>query len=102
MNKADSAALTYELPPIRPPSEARSLLVRVMRGCPWNYCTFCSVYKHLSRKNMLRSVAEVKGDIDALRAEVDAMRDLGFRVEPRTAWAAPLPSVVVDAAGILS
>jgi radical SAM superfamily enzyme YgiQ (UPF0313 family) len=95
MNKADSAALTYELPPIRPPSEARSLLVRVMRGCPWNYCTFCSVYKHLSRKNMLRSAAEVKGDIDALRAEADAMRELGFRVEPRTAFLADSNAIIV-------
>jgi radical SAM superfamily enzyme YgiQ (UPF0313 family) len=87
--------LTYELPPIRPPSEARSLLVRVMRGCPWNYCTFCSVYKDLPRKGMLRSVDEVKDDIDALRAAVDEMRSLGRIVEPRTAFLADSNAIIV-------
>jgi radical SAM superfamily enzyme YgiQ (UPF0313 family) len=95
MNRTDSAAMTYELPPIRPPSEAHSLLIRVMRGCPWNYCTFCSVYKDLSRKNMLRSAAEVKGDIDAMRAEVDAIRELGFPVAPRTAFLADSNAIIV-------
>jgi radical SAM superfamily enzyme YgiQ (UPF0313 family) len=95
MNRTDSAAMTYELPPIRPPSEAHSLLIRVMRGCPWNYCTFCPVYKDLSRKNMLRSAAEVKGDIDAMRAEVDAIRELGFPVAPRTAFLADSNAIIV-------
>ena len=35
----------FEQGPIRPPSEAASLLVRVTRNCPWNRCTFCPVYK---------------------------------------------------------
>jgi len=87
--------LTYELPPIRPPSEARSLLVRVMRGCPWNHCTFCAVYKDLPRKGMLRSVDEVKGDIDALRAAADEMRRLGRIVEPRTAFLADSNAIIV-------
>jgi len=87
--------LTYELPPIRPPSEARSLLVRVMRGCPWNYCTFCAVYKDLPRKGMLRSVDEVKGDINALRAGAEEMRSLGRTVEPRTAFLADSNAIIV-------
>jgi radical SAM superfamily enzyme YgiQ (UPF0313 family) len=88
-------ALTYELPPIRPPSEARSLLVRAMRGCPWNYCTFCAVYKNLPRKGMQRTVDEVKGDIDALRAGADEMRRLGHLVEPRTAFLADSNAIIV-------
>jgi radical SAM superfamily enzyme YgiQ (UPF0313 family) len=87
--------IAYELPPIRPPSEARSLLIRVMRGCPWNYCTFCGVYKDLPRKGMLRSVGEVKGDIDALRAAVDEMRAIGRPVEPRTAFLADSNAIIV-------
>jgi len=87
--------LTYELPPIRPPSEARSLLIRVMRGCPWNYCTFCPVYKHLPRKGMLRSVEEVKDDITALRAAADEMRSQGRPVEPRTAFLADSNAVII-------
>jgi len=87
--------LTYELPPIRPPSEAHSLLVRVMRGCPWNYCTFCGVYKDLPRKEMQRSVDAVKGDIDALRATADEMRALGRDSEPQTAFLADSNAIIL-------
>jgi radical SAM superfamily enzyme YgiQ (UPF0313 family) len=47
--------------PIRPPSEAYSLLVRVTRNCPWNRCEFCSVFK--GKKFQIRSTEEVKKDI---------------------------------------
>ncbi len=94
-NPTDQRPLTYELPPIRPPSEARSLLIRVMRGCPWNYCTFCAVYKDLPRKGMLRSVEEVKGDIDALAAAAGEMRGQGHTVAPRTAFLADSNAIIV-------
>jgi len=55
----------FEQGPIRPPSEARSLLVRVTRNCPWNRCRFCPVYK--GSKFSLRSVDEVKSDISAMK-----------------------------------
>ncbi|MGD0764776.1 MAG: radical SAM protein [Dehalococcoidia bacterium] len=93
--------LTYELPPIRPPSEARSLLVRVMRGCPWNYCTFCAVYKDLPRKGMLRSVEEVKGDIAALRAAADEMRSEGHQVEPQTAFLADSNAIITKTSDLV-
>jgi len=51
----------YEMGPIRPPSEARSLLIRVTRNCAWNKCTFCPVYK--GTKFELRDVEEIKADI---------------------------------------
>jgi radical SAM superfamily enzyme YgiQ (UPF0313 family) len=35
----------FETGPIRPPSEAYSILLRVTRNCPWNQCAFCPVYK---------------------------------------------------------
>ena len=38
-------ALPYEVGPIRPPSEASSLLIRATRNCPWNKCEFCPTYK---------------------------------------------------------
>ncbi len=56
----------FEQGPIRPPSEAHSLLVRVSRNCPWNRCAFCSVYKGTSFS--LRTVAEVVADLDAMLA----------------------------------
>lgn len=66
-----------------------------MRGCPWNYCTFCSVYKDLPRKIMRRSTDEVKGDIDALRASADELRAQGYRVEPKTAFLADSNAVII-------
>jgi radical SAM superfamily enzyme YgiQ (UPF0313 family) len=90
----------YELPPMRPPSEARSLLIRVMRGCPWNYCTFCSAYKELPRKTVMRSVAEVKGDIDELGMACDEMRRQGYIVEPRTAFLADSNAIIVKTADL--
>ena len=53
--------ITYELGPIRPPSEAFSLLVRVTRNCSWNRCKFCHIYK--GEKFELRPVEEIKRDI---------------------------------------
>lgn len=54
----------FELGPIRPPSEAYSVLLRVTRNCPWNKCAFCPVYK--SGRFSLRSVDEIKADIDSM------------------------------------
>ena len=42
--------MKYEIGPIRPPSEAQSLLIRVTRGCHWNKCKFCGLYKNTFRK----------------------------------------------------
>lgn len=55
---------SFESGPIRPPSEATSILLRVTRNCPWNRCAFCPVYK--GRKFSTRTVEEVKQDIDAI------------------------------------
>jgi radical SAM superfamily enzyme YgiQ (UPF0313 family) len=52
----------YDFPPFRPPSEANSLLLRVTRGCPWNRCTFCSMYK--STRFEIRNLEEIRSDID--------------------------------------
>jgi hypothetical protein len=54
----------FEQGPIRPPSEASSLLLRLTRNCPWNRCTFCSVYK--KQEFSLRPVEDVLRDIDAV------------------------------------
>lgn len=57
--------MTFEQGPIRPPSEAESLFIRVTRNCPWNKCLFCPVYK--KEKFSRRSVEEIKDDIRAMR-----------------------------------
>ncbi|HPC48189.1 MAG TPA: radical SAM protein [Deltaproteobacteria bacterium] len=53
---------------IRPPSEARSLLVRVVRGCNWNRCAFCGIYDFFDTPFSERSLDEVLADIDTLHA----------------------------------
>ena len=53
-----------ELGPIRPPSEAGSLLLRVTRNCSWNKCRFCTLYK--GERFGTRPVEEIKADIDQL------------------------------------
>jgi len=56
---------------IRPPSEWRSMLVRVTRGCPWNRCRFCGLYPSLGQASYsARPVAEVLDDIELLRQRV--------------------------------
>jgi len=55
----------YDFPPFRPPSEANSLLLRVTRGCPWNRCTFCSMYKGMKFER--RDLDEVLEDISMAR-----------------------------------
>jgi radical SAM superfamily enzyme YgiQ (UPF0313 family) len=65
----------FEQGPIRPPSEAGSLLIRVSRNCPWNRCAFCPVYK--GAKFSLRPVEHVLRDIDAARRQADAVLALG-------------------------
>jgi radical SAM superfamily enzyme YgiQ (UPF0313 family) len=53
----------FEQGPIRPPDEADSLLIRTTRGCPWNRCAFCTLYKGVPFS--VRSVDEIKKDIRA-------------------------------------
>jgi radical SAM superfamily enzyme YgiQ (UPF0313 family) len=62
----------FEQGPIRPPSEAGSLLIRITRNCPWNRCTFCPVYK--GRSFSLRPVEHVMEDIDRVHRYVLEIR----------------------------
>jgi radical SAM superfamily enzyme YgiQ (UPF0313 family) len=55
-------ALPYEVGPIRPPSEAASLLIRVTRNCPWNRCEFCPTYKGTRFER--RPIEDILEDID--------------------------------------
>jgi len=73
-----SKELTFEQGPIRPPNEARSLLLRVTRNCPWNQCRFCPVYKN--RKFSLRTVEEIKEDIRTVRGIVDDIKAVSWRL----------------------
>jgi len=72
-----SGSLRYEIGPIRPPSEAYSLLVRFTRNCPWNKCEFCHIYK--GRKFEKRSLTEIERDIDTVKAISDEIIALSWK-----------------------
>ncbi len=62
----------FEVGPIRPPSEARSLMLRVTRNCPWNRCKFCGLYK--GKKFSVRPLDHVIRDINAVARYVERIR----------------------------
>ncbi len=77
INMTGMATESFELGPIRPPSEAFSLLIRVTRNCSWNRCKFCPIYK--GTKFQLRSVAEVKQDINTAKVIADRIKELAWK-----------------------
>jgi len=70
----------FEQGPIRPPSEAHSLLIRLTRNCPWNKCTFCPVYKR--RTFSLRSVENIIKDVDLLYDYIERIKQIVKPVQP--------------------
>ncbi len=75
---AEKLTRTFELGPIRPPSEAYSLLIRATRNCPWNKCLFCHLYKGC--KFELRPVDEILKDIEAAKAITEGIKEIAWRV----------------------
>jgi radical SAM superfamily enzyme YgiQ (UPF0313 family) len=69
--------LRYEIGPIRPPSEAYSLLVRFTRNCPWNQCAFCYLYK--GRRFEKRTVDEIRRDVDTIKRISDDIGSLSVK-----------------------
>jgi radical SAM superfamily enzyme YgiQ (UPF0313 family) len=74
--------LTFEQGPIRPPSEAYSLLIRATRHCPWNKCAFCPVYK--GQKFELRSTEDVLKDIETAKAIAEEIKTLSWKTDNGT------------------
>jgi radical SAM superfamily enzyme YgiQ (UPF0313 family) len=83
---------TFELGPIRPPSEAYSLLIRATRNCPWNRCLFCPIYK--GSKFELRSVEDIIKDIEAVKAISEGIKEI--------AWKRGYGNKVLEAAAMFS
>lgn len=70
----------FESGPIRPPSEASSLMLRVTRNCPWNQCKFCGLYK--GKKFSIRPVEHVKQDIDMIRKNINRISTAMYPKDP--------------------
>ncbi len=64
---------SFEVGPIRPPSEASSLLLQVTRGCTWNKCRFCTVYRG-GRFSIIQP-DEIKRNIDNMAYFRDILMD---------------------------
>jgi radical SAM superfamily enzyme YgiQ (UPF0313 family) len=73
-----SIPLSFEQGPIRPPNEARSLLLRITRNCPWNQCLFCPIYK--KEKFSLRTVEEIKKDIQTAKDFADDIKAISWKM----------------------
>ena len=54
-------------------------MIRVTRNCPWNRCTFCSMYKQ--EEYSLRSPQEVIGDIDSMAAICKGLTELSWKLK---------------------
>ena len=80
MNTGMPRNYSFELGPIRPPSEGQdhSLLIRATRNCPWNRCQFCNVYK--GQRFVYRSVEEVKRDIGVAKTLSDELKSASWRI----------------------
>jgi len=76
MNSPENSR-SFEQGPIRPPSEARSILIRVTRNCPWNRCAFCRTYQ--GKTFSLRPVADIKSDIIRMAETAEEIRALSMR-----------------------
>lgn len=64
----------FEVGPIRPPSEAASLLIRLTRNCPWNQCSFCSLYK--GKKFSVRPVDHIVKDLETVERCIKLFKEL--------------------------
>lgn len=79
----------FEQGPIRPPSEADSLLIRVTRNCPWNKCRFCPVYKGTQFSR--RPLEHILKDIDTVAEILEKVESFSL--------GNPLTRDIVSAAG---
>jgi len=69
---------SFELGPMRPPSEAYSLLIRVTRNCSWNRCQFCPAYK--MQKFELRPADDVIKDIETAKAIAVEIKEMAWKM----------------------
>jgi radical SAM superfamily enzyme YgiQ (UPF0313 family) len=87
-------SLHFEQGPIRPPSEAYSLLLRVTRNCPWNRCEFCHTYKE--QRFSMRTAEEVKKDIDLVQEIVSEIKALSWQHGFGGEITAPLANLILQ------
>lgn len=75
---------TFRIGPIRPPSEANSLLIQVTNGCTWNKCKFCQLYRHTKFKAY--SADSIRADIDNIAYWAQRVRKYERKGVSAFAW----------------
>ncbi len=88
--------LDYEGVIIRPPSEARSIILQVTVGCSHNRCTFCGTYRQ--KRFRIKERERVEADLDrAARLYPDTRRlfvaDGDALIMPMAHWQWLLPAI---------
>jgi len=76
------SSYSFEVGPIRPPSEggSHSLLLRATRNCSWNRCRFCYGIMYNREKFELRSVDDIRKDIDTVKAIADEISSVSWKL----------------------
>ena len=82
VNNEKLSRLSFDLGPIRPPSEggSHSLLIRATRNCPWSRCRFCYGLVYNREKFELRSVDDIKNDINTVKVIADAIKTASWQL----------------------
>jgi radical SAM superfamily enzyme YgiQ (UPF0313 family) len=90
---------SFEVGAIRPPSEggSHSLLLRPTRNCSWGRCKFCYGLVYDRKKFELRSVEEIKKDIDSVKAIAEEIRAVSWQMGHAGAANHEVASVMVRA-----
>ena len=73
---------SFEVGPIRPPSEggSHSLLLRPTRNCSWGRCKFCYGLIYDRQRLQIRSLESIRKDVDAARAIADEIRAASWQM----------------------
>ena len=74
----------FRIGPIRPPSEANSLLIQVTNGCTWNKCRVCQLYRHTKFKAY--SADSIRADIDNIAYWAERVRKYERKGTSAFAW----------------
>lgn len=82
MDTSKLSEYSFEIGPIRPPSEggSHSLLLRTTRNCPWARCRFCYGLVYNREKFELRSVEDIKKDVDCVKAIAEGIRQVSWQL----------------------
>lgn len=61
--------IDYDYPLFRPPSEGHSIIFQITKGCSWNRCIFCEMYKTKNFK--VKSFEVIKNEIESFKGLVN-------------------------------